>query len=123
MGAGLSLALLLACEVLFPLLGCLVLPWYEGFWPCLIVSCFVRFDCHFLEACSFLGRKCRGSVSVVGWELWRKGKLWLGCYCIREEPGFNYRKRKFKDRVMVTHISALFLTPKGKHCKRVFHSI
>lgn len=58
-GAGVTLTLLPAPEVLFILLGGLVQPQEEGFYLVLLLSCFVLFVCHLLETCSFLKGKRR----------------------------------------------------------------
>lgn len=48
----------------------------------------------------------------------------VGMLLYARRTWFQLQKKEIqRQSVMVTRISALFVTPKGKHCKRTFHSI
>lgn len=96
--AGVCLTPLPALRTLFFILGCLVQPWYEAFvlsYMYLKVSCCVVFGSCFLEACSFLDRRQRGSgfrKRVTG-ELGEVegGGTAVRMHCMREDSIFTVK--------------------------------
>ena len=71
----------------------------QGLLPRLIVSCCVLFDCHLLEACSFLKRKQKGNGSggegrLGGSEEIEGRKTVVRMHCMRAESIFSKKELK-----------------------------